>query len=185
MKNIFGIILIFSISLIKINAQDIPATDNLLIEKFMKSVTSIEKVKIDSDTLAKVFTGAYYQVTTVFTIKDGTSSCESYKLVVKNGDLIELEDLGITKKLDILFSLLRDDFYLKNEGDAKVFETSLDKIYPLGWSDADNKEHLKKGNQWYFVRGKFFDSKKAFIVTLDQNSRISQIDYSLEALKKL
>jgi hypothetical protein len=184
MKKLFICLIVFCFSLLKINAQGIPENDNLLMDKFIQSITKIEKTKIVSDTLEKVFTGAFYKVAPVFTTKDGSQTCSSYDFVVKNGELIELENLSEKKIMKLLFSLLQSGFYLKSDGDAKFFETALDKIYPLDWSDSKYKEHLKINKKWYFVRGKFFDSKEAFIITLDENSKISQIDFDLKAIEK-
>jgi hypothetical protein len=83
-----------------------------------------------------------------------------------------------------LLPAIRSDFSLKDESDAKVFETALDKIKPPDWSNKKYKEHLKIDNKWYFVRGKFFDSKSAYIVTIDQSGKITKIDYNDEAIKK-
>ncbi|MDQ1296120.1 MAG: hypothetical protein QG611_98, partial [Bacteroidota bacterium] len=81
-------------------------------------------------------------------------------------------------------SLVRTDFYLKSETDAKIFETALDKIYPISDMNKEYKEHLKIDDKWYFIRDKFFDSKSGYIITLDQNSRILNISQSLEAISK-
>ena len=95
-----------------------------------------------------------------------------------------IEYLGRTDSLSTLLSLVRKDFYLKTEADAKIFETSFDKLYPISWTKAEEKEHLKINNKWYFIRAKFFDSKSGYIVTLDKNSNISDISYNMEAIKK-
>jgi hypothetical protein len=81
-------------------------------------------------------------------------------------------------------SLVRKEFYLKTETDAKNFEMALDKLYPMSDMNEKYKEHMKIGNRWFFIRDKFFDSKSGFIVTVDQNMRIGNIGYSLEAIKK-
>lgn len=174
----------FSFSLLNINAQETKDNDKILIDNFIKSISIVEKEEIVSDTLAKVFSGKFYLAYMAFNVDGGTASCSDYRLVIKDGKLTELEILSSKKKLDILYSFLQDNFQIKNENDAKIFETALDKIYPLGWSEAEAKERMKIDNKWYFIRGKFFDTKKGFIITLDQNSRISQIDYDLEAIKE-
>jgi hypothetical protein len=180
MKKTLIYLMIFCFPFLKVNAQEIPENDKALIDNFIKSITSVEKVKIESDTLARVFKGSFYTATTVFAVDEGTSSCSEYWFVINNGKLTQLEMTSSKKKLDGLFSLLKENVQIKNESDARIFETALDKIYPISWSEVEAKKHMKTGNKWYFIRGKFFDSVKGFIITLDQNSRITQIDYDLE-----
>jgi hypothetical protein len=105
-------------------------------------------------------------------------------MVIHNGKISELEDISETKPLDFLFSLLRKEFTIKNESEAKIFESALDAIYPVDWSvDAEDKKSLQQDGKWLFLRGDFFGSKKGFVITLDQNAGIAQISYDLEAVK--
>jgi hypothetical protein len=105
-------------------------------------------------------------------------------VVVYDGKVTELEDVSETKTLDFLFSLLKKDFTIRNESEAKIFEAALDAIYPIDWTvDAEDKKLLQQDGKWMFLRGVFFGSKKGFVITLDQNFGISQIDFDLEAVK--
>jgi hypothetical protein len=182
MKKSFIYIMIFCLAILKMNAQDISEKDNIMLDSFIKSKIAIEKEKIDSDTLGKVFNGTFYKISAGFSFMDGGAMCAGSLLILKDGKLIEFDNRRDT--MFTLLTLLRSDFYLKTAADVKVFETTLDKIYPMSWSEAENKEHIKINNKWYFVRGKFFDSKSAYIVTLDKNSKISNIAYDMEAIKK-
>ena len=80
--------------------------------------------------------------------------------------------------------MLRNDFRIKNEADVKIFETALDKLFPISWPDDEKKEHIKKDNKWYFIRGDFFDSKSGYIVTLDPLMKITNIAYDMKAIGK-
>jgi hypothetical protein len=181
MKKSIIYFLIFSSSILKINAQEISDKENSLLDNFIKSKISITKEKIVSDTLDKAFTGTFFKVDAGFSFGDG-GTFSGLLFVIKDENLIEY--VGRTDSLNTLLLLVRKDFYLKTEADAKIFETSLDKLFPISWTSAEYKEHLKIKNQWYFIRGKFFDSKSGYIVTLDKNSNISDIAYSMEAIKK-
>jgi hypothetical protein len=183
MKRLLLLPVVFCFSLLNTIAQEIPEVDNQLIDKAVSKMVTIEKKRIAGDTISKVLTGSVYQIDIITTINNSSSTSTCY-IVVKDGKLIELEDMSENRPMARLLSLMRKDFYLKSENDAKIFETVLDKIFPLGWSDKDAKEHMKAANKWYFIRGKFFDSKKGFIVTIDPASKITAIEYSLEAIKK-
>jgi hypothetical protein len=166
-------------------AQEIPATDNLLIDKFMQSIVIIEKENLKSDTLQKVFPCALYKVSQWMIVeKDNSFACGSYIVAIKDGKLIELQQPSTNRTLDVLFSLLSKTFSIKNETDARVFETALDKIYPiLIPSDNEFKEHFKKANKWYFVRGGFFDNRSGFVLTMDQKFKITSIEFNMEIIK--
>jgi hypothetical protein len=185
MKKIIVMLVIFVISMAKINAQDIPPADNLLIDKYINSILTIDKVKLSSDTLAKVFEGAFYEFSPIVTMNNSVAACGTYKVLILNGQLSLIEDVGTTIRLDNLLPLVREDFSIKNEGDAKIFETALDYIYPITWdADLKDKKFFEKDGKWYFIRGDFFDNKKGFVITLDANSKISAIDFDLKAIKK-
>ena len=181
MKKLIVYFLIFSSSTLKINAQEISEKENTLLDDFIKTKISITKEKIVSDTLEKALTGTFFKVDAGLSLGDG-GIYSALIFVLKDENMVEY--VGRTDSLNTLLSLVRKDFYLRTEADAKIFETSLDKLFPMSWTSADEKEHLKIKNQWYFIRGKFFDSKSGYIVTLDKNSNISNIAYSMEAIKK-
>jgi len=179
-----SICLIMTLSFLSINiiAQEIPEKDNSLLDNFIKSKISIDKTQIVSDTLAKVFNGTFYKVEAGFSFTDETSSYTNYIFNIKDGAIFLIESRP--DSMNTLLSLVRKDFYLKTAINAKVFETCLDKIYPMNDMHMEYKEHLKIANKWYFIRDKFFDSKSGYIVTLDQNSKITKISYSMEAIQK-
>jgi len=182
MKKFICLILTLSFLSINMIAQEIPEKDNSLLDNFIKSKISIVKTPIVSDTLAKVFDGTFYKVDAGFSFTEQMSYCSGDIFNIKDGALFVLE--GRNDSMLTLLSLVKNDFYLKTASDVKAFETSLDKIYPISNMNLQYKQHLKMANKWYFIRDKFFDSKSGYIVTLDQNSKITNISYSMEAIKK-
>ena len=184
MKKSILFIIILSFLSINLIGQEIPEKDNSLIDNFVKSRISIEKEKIVPDTLAKVFYGTFYKINAGFAFIDPDQMTSSSNEIfnIKDGKISVLENTN--DSILSLLSLVRKDFYLKTPVNAKVFEACLDKIYPIGDFDTQYKAHLKIANKWYFIRGTFFDSKSGYIVTLDQNSKITNISYSMEAIKK-
>jgi len=183
-KKVIVTLIICGIAFLSASGQTIPENDAAMIDELINSTITIKKVPIESEALAKVFNGTFYRVTPTYNRNGGVSSCEEYFLVIHNGKISELEDISETKPLDFLFSLLKKDYTIKNESEAKIFESALDAIYPVDWSvDAEDKKSLQQDGKWLFLRGDFFGSKKGFVITLDQNAGISQISYDLEAVK--
>ncbi|HLF33169.1 MAG TPA: hypothetical protein VI583_02960 [Cyclobacteriaceae bacterium] len=184
MKTILVYLVVSTFFISSANAQDIPANHVPLIDDFILKTLVIEKTKIESDTLAKVFNGSFYEVTPTYYRNGAKAQCERYRVVIKDGKLSELEGTEGDQTFANLFSLLKEGFTLKNETDAKIFEAALDHIYPFGWpEDPVDKKILKQDGRWLFLRGDFMGSKKGFIVTIEANGKISQIDYNLEAVK--
>ena len=181
MKKPICLIMIFSMLILKISAQEISEADNSLIDDFVKSHVAVTKEKIISDTLQNVFNGTFFKISAGFNFDENGGST-GYIFAIKGGELFAIENP--TVNMPVLSSLVKTDYYLKSETDAKKFETALDKIFPIAWPESDKKEHLKLSNKWYFIRNKFFDSKSGFIVTVDNNSKITDISYEMEAIKK-
>jgi hypothetical protein len=184
MRKTFISIIICGIAVVTVSGQTIPEKDAAMIDELINSTISIKKVIIESGELAKVFNGTFYRAIPTYNHRGGIASCEEYGVVVHNGKVTELEDVSETKTLDFLFSLLKKDFTIRNESEAKIFEAALDAIYPIDWTvDAEDKKVFQQDGKWLFLRGSFFESVKGFVVTLDQSFGISQIDFDLEAVK--
>jgi hypothetical protein len=177
-KTIIFIILLW-FSIMTVIAQTKTQKENSIIDELFKSHLVVNKEKIVSDTLEKVFDCSFYKVDAGFDFEGG-SLCTNNLFIIKDGKLLDYDD-----RLDSLFNLLkvlRSDFRIKNETDVKIFETALDKLFPISWPDDEKKEHIKKGNKWYFIRGDFFDSKSGYIVTLDPSMKITNIAYDMKAI---
>jgi hypothetical protein len=161
----------------QIFAQKISQTENAFIDDLFISKLVINKQKIVSDTLAKVFKGNFYLVVPKILLEDEEGAFDCSKLIsINEGVITEIIDSSIVQ-------LVKDNFMLKNEGDVIIFETAMDKLYPLTEENKEYKEHLKTGNKWYFIRGEFFGAKSGFKVTINKESKITGIVYDLEAIK--
>jgi hypothetical protein len=165
-----------------IKGQGSSAKDDLMVDNFLKEGIRIEKEKIVSDTLSKVFNGTFYKCKTGFSFSAGDEWCTTSLIVINAGKLVEFDNR--TDSILPLLSLVRKEFIVKGVNEAKIIETCLKLIYPPSEFSDETHERTKIGNNWYFTRGKFFDSKSGYIVSFDKNLRISNIAYSLEAIKK-
>jgi hypothetical protein len=89
------------------------------------------------------------------------------------------EGIFMDLECPILMSMIKKNFLLKDENAAKLFEASLNVLYPVDEKEVQNIKHLKKGSQWIFLRGKFFDDYTAFIVTTGTNGIVTKIELKL------
>jgi hypothetical protein len=183
MKNRICFIMLLSLLIPAIKAQEISEKDNSLLDNFIKSRVIINKKMMVSDTLSKVFSATFYRIDAGFAfLEDESSSCSGDLFVIREGEPLALGSR--TDSMPTLLSLVRKDFFLKGETEAKIFEKALDALFPLSEFREKYREHFKRGNVWYFIRDQFFDSKSGYMITVDQKSNIVNISYSMEAIKK-
>lgn len=152
------------------------------MKDYVLSKMTIDYTNLDPAVLGKIFTGSIYEVNLGFTSIDGSVlSGSDYHLIITDGKVTELPPPSTDMELNLLHSLVRKDFLLKDEAAATLFQNALDIIYPEDTFGKPNPEvkHMKKGNQWIFIRDKFFDDYEAIIVTTNTNGSISKIEVKL------
>jgi len=164
-----------------LSAQTIDNQSKKLIETFVKSNIDIQTEAIDQVAVSKVFTGIFYKLKVGFIETGvGASSCGSDNYININEATVKMiEGIFMDLECPVLMSMVKKNFLLKDESTAKLFEASLNVLYPVDEKEAQNIKHLKKGSQWIFVRGKFFDDYTAFIVTTGPNGIVTKIEVKL------
>lgn len=164
-----------------LSAQTIDSQSQKLIEAFVKSNIDIKTEPIDQAAVSKVFTGIFYKLKVGFIETGvGAAPCGSNNYININGTTIKMtEGIFMDLECQVLMSLIKKNFLLKDENAAKLFEASLNVIYPVDEKEVPNIKHLKKGSQWIFLRGKFFDDYTAFIVTTGTTGIVTKIDLKL------
>jgi hypothetical protein len=156
------------------------ADETKAVEQEVLKRIKITPTKVESLAVKKVFAATFYKVK--IGIKDGDSTSTSELSLARNqGKFVSIESTTTTRKMPVLQSVVKKDFKLKSEADAKVFQEALDKLYPVrGFGDDGKAKAIKKtASGWTFVRGTFFKDLKGFVVTTDASGVIKTIDYSL------
>jgi hypothetical protein len=177
MKKLFILTIAVSLCSTYLNAQGLSQKDNASIDNLFRSNLVINKERIVSDTLSLVFKGNFYMVDPKIKLEDEEDvySCRT---------LISIVNGVIYNRLDTsLLPVLQDNFYIRSEKDAVIFETALDKLYPVQEDEKELKEHLKTGNIWYFIRSDFFEDKSGYKVTINKDSKVTGIVYDMKAIK--
>ena len=180
MKNLILslISLIFAVSL---SAQTVDSQSQKLIETFVKSNIDIQSEAVDPAVVSKVFIGKFCKIDVGFIETGvGASGCGDKNYININGTTIKMiEPVHMDVECPVLLSLVKKEFLLKDESAAKLFEAALNVIYPVDEKEVPNIKHLKKGSQWIFLRGKFFDEYTAFIVTTGATGILTKIELIL------
>jgi hypothetical protein len=164
-----------------VSAQTVDTQSQKLIETFVKSNIEMELEAVDPAAVSKVFVGKFFKIMVSFVETGvGASSCGDHNFVNINGTAVSMvEPIHMDLECPVMLSLIKKDFLLKDENGAKLFEAALNVVCPVEAREMPNVKHLKKGSQWIFLRGKFFDDYTAYIVTTNPAGTIVKIELEL------
>ena len=172
---LYSFIFLFSSTL---SGQQVPENDKAAIDGYINKMMHLDLTPIVSDALPAVFTGKFYFVHPGFKFDESNWICQNIKLNVNGSSVSYLEELSSNMVLNSLPLMLKKDFLLKDENMAATFESALNAIYPHNDRDKDQIKHMKKGDQWIFIRSKLFDDYEAMIITVDSKGTIKKITYT-------
>jgi len=160
--------------------QDLTQSEEGLIREAICRMIKIDAKPIDTQTLEKIFHGTFYQIKLSREEPDGSKYGMGNLMLVRVDDHFVIpEDTATNKSMPILKSLLKKDLRFKNMKDAQMIQDALDSIYKIkSISDKNAKEIKQKGDEWVFIRGKFFDNHKGFIFKTTDGV-IVEVKYSL------
>ena len=137
----------------------------------------IEKIK--EPALSTCFAFPFYK--TEITIPDVVYR-EKIACVSTDTGLVIFSQPTKTKELPELFKLLNPEFTLKNEEDGQAMLSSFKAIYPLTFVGSVPRVE-KRGKEWVFITGEFFEKLKGFSASTDEQGKILSIGRSLNIEK--
>lgn len=157
--------------------------EQAFFDKHISKVVQIEPSRISDPSLDRVFQATFYKVT--ISVKQGEGTQTMDLTVARLGqELVDVSMPGTTEDLPQLKQMLKPDFKLRNQKDAEELQSALDVLYPIsnsfGGEDLKAKAIKHSGNQWNFIRGKFFEKHKGFSFRTDASGAITDAKYSLE-----
>lgn len=172
------IALMFIVNLL---AQSTAPNNQKLIESFVKSNIDVQLEEVDQSTVSKIFSGTFFKLNIGFIeTGSGANSCGSDNYVNVNGSAVNMiEPIHMDLNCPVLMSLIKEDFLLKDETTASLFESALNVLYPVDKDEIQNVKHIYKDSQWIFLRGKFFDDFTAFIVTTGSDGVVTNVELEL------
>ncbi|WP_439622310.1 hypothetical protein [Gemmata sp.] len=159
--------------------EEADAETQKFFEANLSKLIKVKPTLVKDPAVAKVFVVKVYRVE--LTVNNNRFPLQ----VSRNGDaIVALKDLSTNQDMPELKAIINPDFKLLNDTDAIVFEAATEALYPLsdGFDDggAAVKQVRHKGTEWTFVRGKFFDKFKGFVVTTDEKGAVTKVRYSLD-----
>jgi len=164
---------------VNIFAQTIAPQDEKLIDNYLREKLTSAKFVVGPVAVSKVFNGNFYIVDPTYNIPDGAVYVAELYFNINEGAIVIYKTLTNDKELPVLLSLVKKGFLLKDESGAKLFEAALNELYPVKESERAGIKHIKKNNQWIFLRAKFFDDQIAVIVTTAPAGTITNMELKL------
>jgi len=161
--------------------QDITQSEESLIREEVCRRIKIDAKPIDTPTMGKIFYGTFYQIKLSREDPDGGLLGMGDLILIRVDDhFVMSEDTGTSKSMPSLKSLLKKDLRLNNMEDAQMIQDALDSIYKISSFSDENVKAIKQiGDEWIFIRGKFFDKYKGFIFDT-KDGVIVEVKYSLD-----
>ncbi len=178
MKTLF-IYLAFLLVPVSLTAQTVSSQDEKVINDFLSRTLNQEIEVVAPEAVSMVFAGKFYKVSPGFDFPDGSGYCTDYSFNVNGEVVVVNEKLSTDMDLPQLLSIVKKGFLLKDEAAAKLFEAALNTLYPVDEDELPGVKHIKKDNQWIFVRDEFFDDHTAVIATVSGNGTITKLEVIL------
>lgn len=175
--------------------EDLTASKEAVFKKLAKE--GIEKetedgiiklTKVESSALTEYFPGwHFFRVTREKEIQGGTSFAfvpvEKAAVGKNNKDVYILDSPGTSMPLNSGLKLLQDqNIKLNNEDEAKKLGNVLTTLYYKD-SKVEGVESLGK-NEWAIYNGTAFGQLKGFVVKVNNNGEITELNYKLKMKKK-
>ena len=167
-------------------SQDAEAVETMFRDSIEVAVAPVEVAAAGKVLSSPVF-GLRYDL---FSGYEGASpyrgvASGDFNAWIKDGQLIPiygLAELSTDDPLDYLDGLFRPDFRLDADS-AEDFMSVLQALMGRDQFESVPVETIQNdGNTWYFVNGDFLSYYKGFIVTVDDDGRIADIEYKLSML---
>jgi len=172
-----GLLMLLMIPAGRIRAEAATVGDQAFFNKHLADLVHIEPIPIHTTALQQVVADPVFKLKVSFGGEMTTT-----ELAAKEGDKVVLISLPSSDaNMPKLLNLMSPKFTLKSAQDGAVFQEALDALYPINDDDDSKLKSVKHdGNQWTFIRGKFFEHFLGFVVTTDKDGKITAIKYSLE-----
>ena len=160
---------------------DLPTDEKAFLDQHISDLVKIEYVRVSDPAVLKVFATPFTTVNIDISDGDGGTNHNSILVARRDDKLAGITRPSTDGDCPGIQQMLRPDFRLKNDNDARVFQAALDAVFPIiGSSDQKAKAFKHAGPQWKFVRGDFFEAKMGFLVTTDKNGAVTGVSYVMK-----
>ena len=157
------------------------AAEKAFLDQHISDLVKIEYVRVSDPVVLRGFATPFTTVNIVISDGDGGTNHSSILVTRRDDKLVGITRPSTDGDCPGIQQMLRPDFRLMNDNDARVFQAALDAVYPIiGNSDQKAKVFKHAGPQWKFVRGDFFEAKMGFLVTTDKSGAVTSVTYVMK-----
>ena len=142
--------------------------ENAALDKLIESKVEIEADALTSSVLQKMFDAEFFILkrTPLYKSNGGFSELVMMK---HDGKMSEVEEA------ENLVPILKSDYKIADESNARDMKKALTLLLP---GMGNNDKIIRNENQWILVCNEFFDDKEGFVVTTENDGKVSNIEYS-------
>ena len=162
-------------------AQALTADEKAFVTQHVSDIVTTEITRLGDAALAKVFAVPFYKVKMIIKDDEGGTETSEFIAARVGAQLINVTAPSTDGDLPKFLKMIDPKFKLAADADATALQQTLDVLYPP-FNDEDKKtvKFTHGGNQWTFVRGTFFDSKKGYVFTTGADGTITGVKYLLK-----
>jgi hypothetical protein len=162
-------------------AAQTPPDEKEFVRQHLQNIVRVDPVRLTDPAVASVFAVPLYRV--MVEIGDPDGAARTSVMVGRQGDtLVTVTQPSEEQDRPDILKLLRPQFKLTGAAAAETVQNALDLVYPIIGSRDDEraKAFRRKGNEWIFVRGKYFEASMGFVLTTDASGTITGVRYVLK-----
>lgn len=161
-------------------AQTSPA-EKEFVRQHLQNIVRVDPERVIDPAVATVFAVPVYRV--MIEIGDPNGMAKTSVMVARMGDsLVTVSAPGEEQDCPAIHRLLSKTFKLNGPTAAATMQKALDVVYPISGTSEDEaiKTFKRAGNEWSFVRGKFFDNAMGFVLTTNAAGTITGVRWVLK-----
>jgi hypothetical protein len=161
------------------HGQELTAEEKAFFRERLSDVVEVVPERVTDEAVRKVFAPAIYHVQVL--VKEPGGSTSTQALVARfDNELAIVTRPSTDGDAPQVQKMFKRDFKLANDAAAALVQQAFDAVFPIARADEKARAFRRKGNQWTFVRGEFFDSKQGFVLTTDAAGALTSVKYVLK-----
>lgn len=165
-----------------VRGQGLSAEEQAFLEQNLKKIIVVTPTRLDDAAVTTVFGVPIYTVKIQINDEDGGNALTTITVARVAESLVAVSQPSTDTVRPDIQKMIRSDFKLTGPAAAETLQKALDVVYPIiGGSDEQKaRAFRRKGNEWTFVRGKFFDNALGFVMTTNAAGTITAVRFSLK-----
>jgi len=168
--------------ILPLRAEQLTPDEKTFIDKHISDVIGTETERLSDPSLTKVFATPFYKIKLGIKQADGQMDSSQSLIAVKLDDkLVDLSTPSSDADVPMMVKMFDPKFKLLADADAQTVQKCFDILYPPFMEEE--KKIIKfshKGNDWTFIRGKFFDTFSGYVITTNADGSVKTVKFSLK-----